>query len=64
MTPVKSSFGGLPLAAFNRAGGGQRTEGKGKGNRKEEIGEGNIIMNVEFLVLNWKKTSGKIRINN
>ena len=33
MTPVKSSFGGLPLAAFNRAGGGQRTEGKGKGNR-------------------------------
>ena len=23
MTPVKSSFGGLPLAAFNRAGGGQ-----------------------------------------
>jgi len=34
--PVKSSFGGLPMAAFNGVNRGQRTEGRGKRRKKNE----------------------------
>jgi len=52
MTPVKSSFGGLPLAAFNRADGGRMTEGGGKGKSKK--------VRDQKSEDNWRRTTATI----